>query len=143
MLRSAYFLGAGGVLGSEKNCAPLSAAASKASAGCLEEMIIYSSPNLARTLADACKDGWLVLGADAGPAAVQSRQVEVDGPTVIVLGSEGDGLRTNVKRACSQLVRIESSGSLETRLLDSLNVSVATGILLHQLIGKAVRDSSQ
>jgi len=158
MVRSAYFLGAAGVLGSAKNCAPLSAVASKASAGALEAVQLFDSLNLARTLEQAVADGWQVhrfanlialqsnpplpfdlslpdpqvLGADGGPESVSCTDVSVSAPTLLVMGNEGYGLRTNVRRACTRLVRIEPSPSLETQILDSLNVSVATGILLQR-----------
>ena len=57
------------------------------------------------------------------------------GPTILVLGSEGKGLRTTVKRACSSLVRIDSLAEEGSSMgVDSLNVSVAAGILLHHLL---------
>jgi 21S rRNA (GM2251-2'-O)-methyltransferase len=74
-----------------------------------------------------------VIGADAGPKAVDSRQLALEKPTVLVMGSEGYGLRTNVKRSCSMHVRISAADSTDSHVLDSLNVSVATGILLHNL----------
>lgn len=67
----------------------------------------------------------------------------VDRPTIVVMGSEGFGLRTNTRRACTQLVGISGgaaapAGGLADAepLVDSLNVSVATGILLHDLMRK-------
>lgn len=74
-----------------------------------------------------------VIGADAGPTAVDSRDLSLKQPTILVMGSEGYGLRTNVKRACSTLTRIVAADTLERHVVDSLNVSVATGILLHNL----------
>lgn len=62
------------------------------------------------------------------------REVTLDQPTVLVVGSEGFGLRTNVRRSCQQLVRVEMDLPPGERVVDSLNVSVATGILLHQLL---------
>jgi tRNA(Leu) C34 or U34 (ribose-2'-O)-methylase TrmL len=135
MIRCAFFFGADGVLASEKNCAPLSPAASKASAGCLETMHVYDSDNLANTLATAANDGWLVLGADGSADAVDCRSVGCSRPTLLVMGNEGIGLRTNVRRACTALVKIMSGDGVDMRDCDSLNVSVATGILLHQLRG--------
>ena len=67
----------------------------------------------------------------------------MDRPTIVVMGSEGFGLRTNTRRACTQIVGISSgvpvpvAGLLDSEpLVDSLNVSVATGILLHHLMRK-------
>ena len=63
--------------------------------------------------------------------------VQVDRPTLLVMGSEGYGLRTNVRRACTGLVKIDGMPALQTQIVESLNVSVATGILLHRLISFA------
>jgi len=146
LVRSAYCLGAAGLLACAKNCAPLSAAATKASAGVLEAWPVHSCNNLARTLADAAERGWTVVGAAAERGAEPCTQLAVTGPTLLVVGSEGHGLRTNVRRACQKLVLVEMGGvaaaaapgaagaAAERRVVDSLNVSVATGILLHQLI---------
>jgi 21S rRNA (GM2251-2'-O)-methyltransferase len=60
MVRSAYFFGVHGVLASSKNCARLSAAACKASAGSLEEVDLYDTNNLASCLQDAADKGWQV-----------------------------------------------------------------------------------
>ncbi|EFJ51595.1 hypothetical protein VOLCADRAFT_103485 [Volvox carteri f. nagariensis] len=183
VVRSAYCLGAGGVLACARNCAPLSAVVSKASAGALEALQVHSCRNLPRTLMDARdRKGWTVLGAAAGSGSEAVGRVVVDRPTILVLGSEGFGLRTNVRRACSGLVRVDMAPPTTARagrgisipssaddadaavatnlrqplppspplprqqqpqhavlrgLVDSLNVSVATGILLHSLINSA------
>jgi 21S rRNA (GM2251-2'-O)-methyltransferase len=86
MLRSAHCLGADGVLASAKNCAPLSAVVSKASAGALEAMTLYSSKNLPRTLADAAERGWAVVGAAGEAGAEALGALRVDRPTVLVMG---------------------------------------------------------
>ena len=138
--RSVMFLGAAGVLVSTRNCAPLSAAASKASAGALEALPVHGCDNLPRTLTAARRAGWAVLGADAGGGAAATADVAdaaVAAPTLLVVGSEGAGLRTNVRRACSGLVQVREAAALDHGVLDSLNVSVATGVLLHSLLRAA------
>jgi len=57
----------------------------------------------------------------------------LEGPTVLVLGSEGHGLRKNIEKLCDDLVHIDGNGTGAVGLVDSLNVSVAGGVLLHQL----------
>jgi len=107
ILRSCWCLGAAGMLVSAKNCAPLSPAVSKASAGAMEAAEVHAAKMLRDTLVGAAASGWLVLGA-AGDAAAQSCQdVNVDRPTIIVLGNEGRGLRTNIRRVCTGLVRVD------------------------------------
>jgi 21S rRNA (GM2251-2'-O)-methyltransferase len=79
-------------------------------------------------------------GAVLEEGAVEVGECTVTQPTVVVLGSEGFGLRTNTRRACTATVSIAAgspaiTGAEQTaQLVDSLNVSVATGILLHDLI---------
>jgi len=137
VIRSAHVLGAAGVLACDRNCAPLSGTVSKASAGALEVMTVHSCSNMPRTLTQAVADGWAVLGAAADPKAVECSAVVVDKPTILVMGSEGSGLRTNVRRACSQLLRVRMAAPRHMLAADSLNVSVAAGILLHTLISSA------
>ena len=138
LIRSALFLGVDGVLVSAKNSCPLTPTVSKASAGAMEVMKVHAARNLPRTLEAAKEAGWQVAGA-ALAESVEPEQLEHSAPTVLVLGSEGKGLRTNVLRACSDVVRIPRgmSGAAsedDAALVDSLNVSVAGGILLYSLI---------
>jgi len=146
LLRSAFFLGAAGVLVSQKNACPLTPVVSKSSAGAMEVMRVHAARNLVRTLEAASADGWQVVGA-ALQESVEPDALDAARPTVLVLGSEGHGLRTNVLRACTDLVRIPcGEGSMAaadarggnqqrpTEVVDSLNVSVAGGILLYSLL---------
>ena len=98
---------------------------------------IYGTNNLPRTLNEAATDGgWRVLGAALGDQNTKSadiRDVDVSIPSIIVLGNEGKGLRTTVSRACVDgFVNIGSAAGAPG-LLDSLNVSVAGGILMHYM----------
>ena len=151
-LRSAFFLGAAGVLTCRRNSAPLSAVVSKASSGALELMPVHSCRSLPQTLADARLRGWSVVGAAAQSDAISCSQYKPSGPTILVMGNEGYGLRTTVRNQCDVMLRIDGSGSSfgssigggvggsvermrkMAELVDSLNVSVATGILMHQLV---------
>ena len=186
LLRSAYFLGnqqksnninAIGILVCSKNSAPPSSTVSAASAGALELLDIYSTSNLSRTLTAAKNDGWRILGASASVpdgmvvgndgggeeevTCVDLYNLENVGnelvPTLLVLGSEGHGLRTLVARSCTGFVRIpnigisnnlssddddDGSSSVDGTKsqvgVDSLNVSVTGGIMLwHLLFGNA------
>ena len=132
LCRTARFLGAS-VLVSAKNSAPLSAAASKASAGAIEEAPVYAVPNLPRALEDAKAQGWRVLGAGVGDNSVPVSDLDPAQPSVLVVGSEGEGLRTTVRRACDALVQV-GEAPMDSGV-DSLNVGVAGAILLHHLLG--------
>lgn len=93
--------------------------------------------NLPRYLEACAAAGWKVLGAEAGESAVDVRSMVLDAPTVLVMGSEGFGLRVNVRRACTGFLKIPAglgAEDLKESGVDSLNVSVSAGILLHELL---------
>lgn len=163
LLRSAHFLGGISSNGDEttskigimvcaKNSAPASAVVSAASAGALEVCQVYSTSNLPRTLNAANEDGWRILGAAASAPdgmdviCEELHNVETADdapPTILVLGSEGHGLRTLVSRACTGFVRIpgiasdQAHGEDGTNAgVDSLNVSVTGGIMLWHFLNK-------
>ena len=78
-------------------------------------------------------------GAGSEADAETCRGVRAERPTILVMGNEGRGLRPVVRRACAAVLRIDSGAAAGTGRaqpigVDSLNVSVATGILLHQLL---------
>ncbi|KAJ8602611.1 hypothetical protein CTAYLR_009540 [Chrysophaeum taylorii] len=105
ILRSARFFGVP-VVSCAKNSAPLSPVASKASAGAMEEVVVYEARNLVKFLAKSKENGFRVLGASLSKGKTDHRvlalrDVDVDVPTIVVLGSEGTGLRTNVLFATS------------------------------------------
>ncbi|KAG6718553.1 hypothetical protein I3842_04G156800 [Carya illinoinensis] len=160
IIRSAYFFGASGVVLCAKNSAPLSGIVSKASAGALELMELRYCKNMMQFLVTSAENGWRVLGGSVSPRAVPLDEILPGAPTILVLGSEGTGLRPLVERSCTQLIRIPGSipvavstsgvNDLETAetvsgcsgeefrsflAVESLNVSVAAGVLLHHLIG--------
>lgn len=151
LLRSAYFLGGNGssssgatkmgILVCAKNSAPPSPTVSAASAGALELMTVSSTTNLPRTLAAAETDGFRIVGASASvprdldiPLYNLQDLPASDRPTLVVLGSEGHGLRNLVTKSCTELVKIPGAESADG--VDSLNVSVTGGIMLwHFLSG--------
>ncbi|MQM03751.1 hypothetical protein Taro_036540 [Colocasia esculenta] len=106
ILRSAYYFGVEGVVLCAKNSAPLSGVVSKASAGSLEMIELRTCKNMMQFLAASLENGWRVLGGSVSSKAVPLSEVEARVPTVLVLGSEGTGLRPLVERSCSQLIRI-------------------------------------
>lgn len=144
VIRTAFFLGADGVLICSKNSAPLSGVVSKASSGALEKMTVYSCRSLPTTLVDAKSKGWDVVAASGEADSTPCQEFELKAPTLLVMGSEGYGLRKTVRNACSRSIRVDrgmdrsrtSSYLAAPGMMDveSLNVSVATGILLHTLL---------
>lgn len=123
--RSAECAGAAGVVLPERRAAEVTPAVCKASAGAVEHLPLAQVRNLADFLADAKARGFWCYGA-AGDAGLDYRQVELDGPVVLVMGSEGRGLRPRVASACDALISIPLRGRIE-----SLSVSAAAAVLLY------------
>jgi 21S rRNA (GM2251-2'-O)-methyltransferase len=140
LLRTSHFLGVDRVVVCAKNSAPLSPSVSKASSGALELMDVGSTDNMMRFLDKSMENGWQVVGTALGDAAVSLEQLPLRQPTVLVLGNEGHGIRTNILRRCTHLVKIPSAGAGAAAGdgfgVDSLNVSVTGGIMLHHILAK-------
>lgn len=126
--RSAEFAGAAGVVIPERRSAAVTAVTCKTSAGAVEHLEVAHVRNLADWLAEAKEAGFWIWGADA--AAEQAPwQADLTGPTVLVLGGEGKGLRPRVAAACDGLVALPQKGRVE-----SLNVSAAATALLSEAL---------
>lgn len=126
--RSAEFAGATGVVVPERRSAAVTAATCKASAGAVEHLEIAHVRNLADWLADAKAAGFWIWGADA-EAKSSAWEVDLKGPTVLVLGGEGKGIRPRVAAACDGLISLPRSGEVE-----SLNVSAAATAVLFEAV---------
>jgi 23S rRNA (guanosine2251-2'-O)-methyltransferase len=123
--RSAECAGARGLVIPERRSAEITAAVCKASAGAVEHLPVARVRNLADFLDDAKQAGMWCYGADAG-ATLEYDRVDFTGGAVLVLGSEGKGLRPRVASACDALVAIPLRGRI-----GSLNVSAAAAVLLY------------
>ncbi len=127
--RVAEGVGAAGVVIPERRSAEVTPAAAKASAGAVEHLAIARVRNVADWLGEAKgREAW-VYGAATGPDSVPYEQPDYRGRVVVVLGSEGKGLRPRVAAACDQLVALPQRGQL-----DSLNVSTAAAALLYGIL---------
>jgi 23S rRNA (guanosine2251-2'-O)-methyltransferase len=124
--RSAEFAGAAGVVIPERRSAEVTAVTCKASAGAVEHLDVARIRNLADWLAEAKQAGFWIWGADA-EASQAPWEVDFNGPTVLVLGGEGKGIRPRVASACDGLVALPRAGAV-----DSLNVSAAAAALLFE-----------
>jgi 23S rRNA (guanosine2251-2'-O)-methyltransferase len=127
--RTAECAGARGVVMPERRSAEITAAVCKASAGAVEHLTVARVRNLADFLDDAKQAGMWCYGADAG-ATLAYDAIDYGGAAVLVLGSEGRGLRPRVASACDALVAIPLRGRIE-----SLNVSAAAAVLLYAAAG--------
>jgi 23S rRNA (guanosine2251-2'-O)-methyltransferase len=124
--RAAEVAGAAGVVIPERRSASVTPAACKASAGAVEHLSVARVRNLADWLTQAKeRDAW-VYGASA---EAERRYTDLDwnGRAVLVLGSEGSGLRQRVAETCDELVAIPVAGRVA-----SLNASVAAAVILFE-----------
>jgi 23S rRNA (guanosine2251-2'-O)-methyltransferase len=110
----------------ERRSAEVTAVACKASAGAVEHLQVARVRNLADWLGEAKDAGFWIWGADA-EASQAPWGVDLSGPTVLVLGGEGKGIRPRVASACDGLVALPRLGRVE-----SLNVSAAAAALLFE-----------
>jgi 23S rRNA (guanosine2251-2'-O)-methyltransferase len=124
--RSAELAGAGGLVVPERRSTAVTAVACKASAGAVEHLAVARARNLADWLGEAKAAGFWIWGADAD-AAQAPWDVDLTGPTVLVLGGEGKGIRPRVASACDGLIALPRQGKL-----DSLNVSAAAAACLFE-----------
>ena len=124
--RAAEVAGVAGVVIPERRSASVTAAACKASAGAVEHLPVARVRNVADWLGEAKERGAWVYGAAAG-AERPYTEVDWTGRAVLVLGSEGSGLRPRVAAACDERIAIPVSGRVE-----SLNASVAAAVILFE-----------
>ena len=130
-LRTADAAGVDAVVVPRDHSAKLTATAVKTSTGAAETVPVFRAPNLARCLSWLKEAGVWVVGADA-EAPKSLYQTKLEPPVAMVLGGEGRGVRRLTRDLCHELVYIPMAGSVE-----SLNVSVATGIVLFELLRQA------
>lgn len=126
LVRSAECFGATGVVIPQDRAALVTGSASKASAGAIERMPLAKVVNLVRGIDALKKRGVWVTGL-AGEGAEPIDGIDLTGPTALVVGAEGAGLRPLVKKHCDRVACIPMSGQT-----GSLNASVAGGVALWQ-----------
>lgn len=127
-LRSADAAGVAAVIAPRDRAAGLTAVARKVAAGAAESVPFIAVVNLARTLRELRDRGiWLIGTSDDAEQTIFD--VDFTGPTALVMGSEGEGMRRLTSETCDQLVSIPMAGAVE-----SLNVSVATGVALFEAV---------
>lgn len=126
-LRSANAMGASAVLVTERRSAVDSPIIAKAAAGAMEDTPLVVVANLAQAIERLQKEGFWSVGL-AGEATQELGQIDLTGKIILVMGSEGEGLRRLVREKCDYLAKLPMVGTVE-----SLNVSVATGISLYEV----------
>lgn len=125
--RVAETAGADGVVIPERRAAQVTPVVCKTSAGAVEHLAVARVRNVADYLARARDAGAWIYGADA--SGVPYDQPDYSGRKVLVLGSEGRGLRPRVANACDQLIALPMRGKV-----DSLNVSAAAAALVYGIL---------
>lgn len=139
ILRSAYFLGVDRIASSIQNSCPLTPTVSKASAGVMEVMEVFGYSNLKDMIKVKAEQGWQVVGTvgleEGNPESpvMPCSDFKMSRPTLLLMGGEGDGLSPELRQLCDVLLTIPPRRHLHPGV-ESLNVSVATGILLHSLL---------
>lgn len=126
--RTAECAGATGVVVPERRAAQVSPAVCRASAGAVEHVPVARVRNVADYLADARQAGCWSYGA-AAEARVPYDRPDYRGGVVLVLGSEGRGLRPRVAGACDELVSVPLRGRL-----DSLNVAATAAVVVYEVV---------
>jgi 23S rRNA (guanosine2251-2'-O)-methyltransferase len=127
--RTAECAGATGVVIPERRSAEVTPAVCKASAGAVEHLAIARVRNLADFLLAAKDANVWSYGADGGAKTAYTKPDYAGGGVILVLGSEGKGLRPRVAHACDQLVALPLHGRI-----GSLNVSAAAAALLYEIV---------
>lgn len=126
--RSAYVLGAHGLVVPRDRAGKVTPAAVKASAGALERVPVAQVVNLARALDDLKERGVWIAAVVEDPEGRPGWTVDAKGPLCLVLGSEGQGMRSLIARACDLTLSIPMAKTG----IGSLNVAVAAGIALYE-----------
>jgi 23S rRNA (guanosine2251-2'-O)-methyltransferase len=136
VVRSAVALGGAAVVFGEHASAPLTPATFRASAGAVEHARLCRVRSLTGALGALIAEGVTVVGLDAS-SQLRLSEVDLSGPSVLVLGSEGEGLGRAVRRSCTTLATLGTP-----TFVDSLNASVAAGIALYELANQRIKSKS-
>ncbi|XP_028410914.1 rRNA methyltransferase 1, mitochondrial-like [Dendronephthya gigantea] len=141
ILRTAAFLGVDKVVSSEFDSCALTPTVSKASAGAMESLPVYTT-NIKHLLKEKGKENYDIVGTvganfvstERTLPVVTINNLKLEKPLLLVLGNEGKGLSKEIQNLCTKFLTIPSKKYKKMSHLDSLNVSVATGIILHSLL---------
>jgi 23S rRNA (guanosine2251-2'-O)-methyltransferase len=106
----------------------INATVAKVASGAAETVPYLMVTNLARTLGELKERDLRIVGTtESAPRTLY--EVDLSGPVAVVLGAEGRGMRQLTERSCDELVRLPMKGAVE-----SLNVSVASGVCLYEAV---------
>lgn len=132
LIRSAEVFGVDGIIIPERNAVRINETVVKTSTGAIEHVDIVKVTNISEALKRLKTLDYWVYGAE-GEGSKDYSEEKYPNKTVLVLGSEGNGMRKKVKESCDVLIKIPMYGKI-----NSLNVSVAGGIILAEMV-KSIR----
>ena len=127
IIRTANLAGAHGVIIPKRRAAGLTATVAKTSAGALNYTPVAKVTNLAATIEDLKKKGLWFVCADMGGELMY--RLDLKGPIGLVIGNEGDGVGKLIREKCDLIASIPMKGDI-----DSLNASVAAGVLAYEIV---------
>ena len=133
ILRVADAAGVHGIVLQAHRSATLGPEAVKASAGASEYVPVSVVPNIKHAMREAKARGMMVVGAEAG-SEESLWNLDLSGPVLVVIGSEGRGLRRTVREGCDVLASIPMKGRV-----NSLNASVAAGVVIFEVMRQRLR----
>jgi 23S rRNA (guanosine2251-2'-O)-methyltransferase len=134
-LRVADGAGAHAVIAPKDHAVGINATVAKVASGAAETVPYFMVTNLARTLGELKERDIRVVGT-SDDASKSLYDIDLSGPVALVLGAEGSGMRQLTARHCDELVRLPMRGAVE-----SLNVSVASGICLYEALRQRMKKS--
>ncbi len=130
ILRSASAFGVNGVIMQKKHAPALDGVLAKTACGAVDHIPVAEATNLSRTVKSLQEEGFFVIGLDERGAEEIGKSMNKNSSNkiVIILGSEGDGIRRLIKESCDELVRLPTQGAIA-----SLNVSNAAAVAFYAL----------
>ncbi len=129
IIRTAVCCGAHGIIIPKRRSASLNMTVAKTSAGALEYMKVARVTNIANTIDKLKENGLWIFGADM--SGEDFRKTDFSVPTALVIGNEGKGIGALTAKKCDKIISLPMKGSL-----NSLNASVAAGILMFEVMRK-------
>ena len=132
IIRTANLAGAHGVIIPKRRAVGLTATVAKTSAGALNYTPVAKVTNLKKTMEELKKEGLWYVCADMGGEAMYD--LNLTGPIGLVIGNEGEGVSRLVKETCDFVASIPMKGDI-----DSLNASVATGVLAYEIVRQRLK----
>lgn len=130
ILRTAEAAGIDAIVVATRNQVPLNATVAKVSSGAIEHVPVIQAANLIDLIKYLKNNKFIIVGT-AGDANLEYNDLPKTQSIAVILGSEGEGMRSQIKQACDLLVKIPMHGKI-----NSLNVSVAGALIMYEMIKK-------